>query len=108
VPFISLPRLGRGEDIRFARRSVVIFAAGCGLIAFVGTAVLLLAYRAADAERWVNHTLEVRQAARELMNSALNAETGVRGFLLTDDPLFSEPYDAALNMLPAGSTSCGT
>jgi signal transduction histidine kinase/CheY-like chemotaxis protein len=100
VPFISLPRLGRGEDIRFARRSVVIFAAGCGLIAFVGTAVLLLAYRAADAERWVNHTLEVRQAARELMNSALNAETGVRGFLLTDDPLFSEPYDAALNVLP--------
>jgi hypothetical protein len=60
VPFITLSRLGRGEDIRFARRSVVIFAVSCGLIVFVGIAVLILAYRAADAERWVNHTLEVR------------------------------------------------
>jgi signal transduction histidine kinase/ActR/RegA family two-component response regulator len=100
VPFISLSHLGRGKDIRFARRSVAIFAAGCGLIVFVGMAVLILAYRAADAERWVNHTLEVRQVARELMNSALNAETGVRGFLLSEDPSFLEPYDAALSTLP--------
>ena len=100
MPFVSLSRLGRGEDIRFARRSVAIFAAGCGLIVFVGMAMLALAYRAADAERSVNHTIEVRQVARELMNSALNAETGVRGFLLTEDPLFLEPYDAALSTLP--------
>ena len=100
MPFISLTRLGRGEDIRFARRSVVIFAVSCGLLAGVGLAVLVLAYRAADAERWVNHAIEVRQVAREVMNSALNAETGVRGFLLTEDPLFLEPYDAALSVLP--------
>ncbi len=101
MPFISLSRLGHGGDIRFARRSVVIFAAACGLIAFVGLAMLILAYRAADAERWVNHTLEAREVARELMNSALNAETGVRGFLLTaDDASFLEPYDAALSTLP--------
>ncbi len=100
MPFISLSRLGQGGDVRFARRSVAIFAIGCGLIAFVALTVLFLAYRAADAERWVDHTLEVRQGARELMNAALNAETGVRGFLLTDDPAFLEPYDAALSMLP--------
>src|SRR5262249_17717672 len=45
-------------------------------------------------------TIEVRQVARELMNSALNAETSVRGFLLTDDASFLEPYDAALSTLP--------
>jgi signal transduction histidine kinase/ActR/RegA family two-component response regulator len=100
VPFISLSRLGRGEDIRFARRSVAIFAVGSGLLAIVAIAVLVLAYRAAEAERWVDHTIEVRQAVRELMNSALNAETGVRGFLLTEDPSFLEPYDAALSVLP--------
>ena len=101
MPFISLERLGRGEDIRFARRGIVIFAASCALLAVVGAAVVVLAYRAADAERWVAHTIEVRQLARELMNSALNAETGVRGFLLTDDPSFLEPYEASLAVFPA-------
>jgi len=100
VPFIELARLRHGDDIRFTRRSIVIFVASCLLLAVVGAAVVELAYREQDAETWVAHTIEVRQQARELMNTALNAETGVRGYLLTDDPSFLAPYNAALKQFP--------
>ena len=100
MPFIELARLRHGDDIRFTRRSIVIFVASCLLLAVVGAAVVELAYREQDAETWVAHTIEVRQQARELMNTALNAETGVRGYLLTDDPSFLAPYNAALKQFP--------
>ena len=92
--------LGRGDDIRFTRRSIVIFVASCLLLCIVGAAVVELAYREREAEDWVSHTIEVRQEGRELMNTALNAETGVRGYLLTDDQAFLAPYKAALTRLP--------
>ena len=100
MPFIELARLGHGDDIRFTRRSIAIFVASCLLLCVVGAAVAELAYREQDAEDWVAHTIEVRQQARELMNTALNAETGMRGYLLTDDPSFLAPYNMALKRLP--------
>ncbi|MEA2995694.1 MAG: hypothetical protein QOG74_1243 [Alphaproteobacteria bacterium] len=101
MPFTSIARLGRGEDIRFARRSIIIFVASFALLCVAGAAVVVMALRAAEAEDWVAHTIEVRQLARELMNNAINAETGVRGFLLTDDMAFLEPYNTALARFPA-------
>ncbi|HLH90469.1 MAG TPA: CHASE3 domain-containing protein [Xanthobacteraceae bacterium] len=100
MPFIELARLGRGDDIRFTRRSIVIFVASCLLLCVVGAAVVELAYREEEAEGWVSHTIQVRQEARELMSTALSAETGVRGFLLTDDQAFLTPYKTALARLP--------
>ncbi len=100
MPFIEIARLRRGDDIRFTRRSIVIFVTSCLLLAVAGAAVAELAYRAQEAEGWVAHTIEVRRQGRELMNAAINAETGVRGFLLTDNRGFLAPYDAALERLP--------
>jgi signal transduction histidine kinase/ActR/RegA family two-component response regulator len=100
VPFIELARLRHGDDIRFTRRGIAIFMASCLLLCIVGAAVVVLAYREQDAEEWVAHTIEVRQQARELMNTALNAETGMRGYLLTDDAAFLAPYNTALRRLP--------
>jgi signal transduction histidine kinase/ActR/RegA family two-component response regulator len=101
VPFTSIARLRRGEDVRFARRSIIVFVASFALLCVAGAAVVVLALRATEAEDWVAHTIEVRQLARELMNNAINAETGVRGFLLTEDVAFLEPYNAALAKFPA-------
>ena len=44
----------------------------------------------------VEHTLIVRETANTVLNSLVDAETGQRGYLLTGDPPFLEPYDRAL------------
>jgi CHASE3 domain sensor protein len=58
----------------------------------------LLAHRAErDAKKsfqWVTHTLEVDRAVQNLLNSLVDAETGQRGFLLTQRAVYLEPYTA--------------
>ena len=43
----------------------------------------------------VNHTNEVLLQAENIMSALKDAETGQRGYLLTQDPLFLEPYNGA-------------
>jgi PAS domain S-box-containing protein len=48
-----------------------------------------------DAAGWVDHTHTVIHGVRDLRTAVLDAETGQRGFLLTRDPAFLEPYRSA-------------
>ena len=48
-----------------------------------------------DSSKWVNHTNEVLIEAENLISSVKDAETGQRGFLLTQDESFLEPYTQA-------------
>lgn len=43
----------------------------------------------------VNHTNEVLLEAENIMSALKDAETGQRGYLLTQDPVFLEPYNGA-------------
>ena len=63
MPFIELARLRHGDDIRFTRRSIVIFVVSCLLLCVVGAAVVVLAFREQDAEDWVAHTIEAKGVA---------------------------------------------
>ncbi|MES2823516.1 MAG: CHASE3 domain-containing protein [Pseudomonadota bacterium] len=47
------------------------------------------------SERWIDHTLEVLQLANELRIVVTDAESGQRGFLLTQNPDYLEPYESA-------------
>lgn len=49
-----------------------------------------------SAERWVNHTLEVRRQVSEWLATVLDGETGARGYVATGNPVFVEPYEAAV------------
>src|SRR5262245_10738530 len=90
-----LPRLTHSENVGFSRTRTLALAAAIALMCFAGAAAVGALFRAADAERSVNRTIEIRQEARELLAIALNAETGIRGFLLSGDEAFLEPYQAA-------------
>ena len=63
-----------------------------------------LAFRSIDvlvaSENWVQHTLEVINQVERIMSSAKDAETGNRGFLITGDDRFLQPYTDALRDLP--------
>jgi signal transduction histidine kinase len=52
-------------------------------------------------EAWVQHTLQVINQAEVIMSSAKDAETGNRGFLITGDENYLEPYTVAVRKLPS-------
>ena len=64
-----------------------------------------LAFRSVDilvqSEFWVQHTLQVINQVDRIMGSAKDAETGNRGFLITADDRFLDPYTNAVKDLPA-------
>lgn len=45
-----------------------------------------------DSEEWVEHTTKVIQGFDGIISRIKDAETGQRGYLLTDDTVFLEPY----------------
>jgi PAS domain S-box-containing protein len=49
---------------------------------------------------WIDHTQSVIAASDRLMLTALNAETGVRGYVITGDESFLEPYNSARQDFP--------
>ena len=62
-----------------------------GAVVFVGLIVYLL-----SVVGWVEHTDRVTGNATELQRRSIDMETGMRGFLITGDESFLEPYDSAL------------
>ncbi|MGV3490306.1 MAG: sensor histidine kinase [Devosia sp.] len=46
-----------------------------------------------------NKTYEVRRQARELMLALVDAETGQRGYIISRDPAYLAPYNAAVSRL---------
>ncbi|MFP4296898.1 MAG: sensor histidine kinase [Spirulinaceae cyanobacterium] len=54
----------------------------------------------AEDEAWVQHTQTVRLESQRLLNALLDAETGVRGYGLTQRREFLEPYKNAQLVIP--------
>ena len=96
MPFVteSSRKVGRAPTSRGVRSRRWRSASACCLLG--GTAAAFLAYRAFVAERWVDHTLQVRREALDLMTTALAMQGSIRGYLLTEDASFLLPYEAAL------------
>ena len=55
-----------------------------------------------ESRRWERHTFEVLDTARGVFSLVQDAENGQRGYLLTRDETYLEPFEAALeNLAPA-------
>ncbi len=90
-------------------------AAAQGVLAAVVPVVLLLALaagltwhfstRLADSRALVLHTVEVIDAAQSLLALAQDAETGQRGFIITQRRSYLEPYRAATAAIAARAAS---
>lgn len=53
-----------------------------------------------DSEYWVEHTWKVINETESIMGSVKDAETGTRGYLITGDEAYLQPYNQALQELP--------
>ncbi len=52
------------------------------------------------SQGWVQHTYQVIAQVEIIMGAAKDAETGERGFLITNDDSFLQPYNDAVKELP--------
>ena len=61
-----------------------------GAVTFVALILYLL-----SVIGWVEHTDQVTRSATEAQRLTVDLESGMRGFLITGEPSFLQPYDAA-------------
>ncbi|MDB5623920.1 MAG: histidine kinase, partial [Devosia sp.] len=84
----------------FVRATTVLLLVGfLALLGIVGTTIWLVE----RTQVYFNEVVEAREArsaATDLRSSLLDAETGQRGYLLTGNEVYLEPYAAALERLP--------
>jgi len=81
----NLLGFGSPRDELFGRRMLVLSRVGYMLLLIAAIAAVVMTVRAADADKWVNHSLDVRSQARELYRNIQDAIIRERGFLLTGD-----------------------
>ncbi|SON53981.1 Ribose and galactose chemoreceptor protein [Hartmannibacter diazotrophicus] len=60
----------------------------------INSLVLMKSNEVKQTTFWNDHTMKVIGAANEIVSSMVNQETGYRGFLLSGDDKFLEPYRA--------------
>ena len=72
-----------------------------GLSFVVGLASVAVMRRTRGAVAYVTRSQDVRVALRALDEELTRADGGVRGFVLTGDPRFLDPFTAARSTLPA-------
>lgn len=89
------------RDWTFGRR----LAVGFGLAGLTLVFVAFVSYRSINAlienDGWVAHTDLVRVQLADLLSELKDAETGQRGYLLTGDEAYLEPYRAVLGPIKA-------
>jgi methyl-accepting chemotaxis protein len=77
--------------------------AGYGLALVVVAGVGILAYRSVNelvnGADWVTHTHKVKEILTQVSSHLKDAETGQRGYLLTGEERYLEPYQAALKTI---------
>lgn len=83
------------EPLGKLRAKHKIFLAFSALIAF-SLVITVVSYiniqNMLDTNRWVSHTQHVLREADSILTSALDMETGMRGYLLSGKEEFLEPY----------------
>jgi signal transduction histidine kinase len=88
----------RSRPSRFLIPSLLLLAAGVvALNAWFGFRAIQALH---DSEYWVAHTWQVINQVESIMSSAKDAETGSRGYVLTGNEAYLEPYTTARKELP--------
>lgn len=92
----------RATDTRTLTPAVVIGFVAIVLVLFAGLAVAIASlrtvYLAANA---VAHTSDVKGQLESVMTTLLDAETGERGYIITGDAAYLEPYQRAVGAIAA-------
>ncbi|CAN5489491.1 hypothetical protein BH20CHL6_BH20CHL6_02540 [soil metagenome] len=90
----------RWENLRLRAKALLVVGIPVLALLIVTTSAYLAQRQQADAEREAERSLEISRSIQELLTLLVDAETGVRGFLLTGDGEWLAPHEAAVRRLP--------
>jgi PAS domain S-box-containing protein len=81
--------------MKLGLKITVIFVVVLLIIGIVGIQSYLEIQRLIESNSWVIHTHEVNEKLEHVLSLLKDAETGQRGFVLTGEDSYLEPYNAA-------------
>jgi CHASE3 domain sensor protein len=84
------------ENWTFGRKITAGFTAAAATILIVAIFGYRSTHTLIENEGWVSHTHQVRRELAEVLSLLVNAETGQRGYVITGNDSFLEPYRTAL------------
>jgi PAS domain S-box-containing protein len=99
----SEPR-GQARDA-LDRRSILWLAVGLGMLLVIGGIGAFTLQQVDVSDYWVDHTREVISDNQRLLLDVRDAEAAERGFIITGDPNYLAPYNAAVQDIPSTLTS---
>ncbi|MCK0207127.1 response regulator [Starkeya koreensis] len=94
LPDRATRTLGLDPAVAFALAGAFVFFLVSGAIAYMNLRALR------EGNEKIIQSYEVMIALDELLSNAQDAETGQRGFLLTNNENYLQPYNAALRAMP--------
>lgn len=77
------------------RQLQVVFAISILILLISSYAAFFSNKKLIESSYWVNHTNEVIQNSEKLISIVKDAETGQRGYIITNDAAFLQPYNGA-------------
>jgi len=96
-----LSKSQEGEEYRLIPHGRLYIDLAVALMVLAGIISVWMVQKTADADRLVTRTFEIRQDATKLLSDIQDAETGQRGFLLTNDESYLGPFFHAQTSTPA-------
>ena len=70
------------------------------ILVLISALSIWTAWKREEQNNWVTHTLEVQNAIYTIDNALVSAQSANRGFILTGDESFLEPFERAVKLLP--------
>lgn len=94
-PDLSTPSAKKKPRDLPLKAILLCLAGGLALILVAAISSTWLMSEQFQADEWIEHTLEVQEDGRELQGLVQDMELGLRGYLLSRNPRFLEPYASA-------------
>jgi len=85
----------KSERTELSTRLAIALVTPIALLVAMGSVLSYQVLRMAEDARWVDHTDEVIATATQVQKQILDQETGLRGYLISGDRLFLEPFEKA-------------
>jgi PAS domain S-box-containing protein len=83
---------------RLERRITLIFGSTLAVFFLIGLIQVQTVHKFVDSEQQVRHAQEILEKLEATQSRLDNAEAGARGYVITGDQSYLEPFDSAVNL----------